>query len=81
MIARSWIQPLVAYFSAGDARHGWAVQQFAALAPPLLTCEPVIAETCFLLARQGVAGWRLLEKLDHADRVARPMRRRARCAI
>ncbi len=26
--------PLVAYFSAGDARHGGAVQQFAALAPP-----------------------------------------------
>jgi uncharacterized protein len=74
--------PLVAYFSAGDARHGWAVQQFAALAPPLLTCEPVIAETCFLLARQGVAGWRLLEKLDQGvlriglrvDAEARPVR-------
>jgi len=56
--------PLVAYFCAGDAHHRWAVQQFAALAPPLLICEPVMAETCFLLARQGVGGWRLLEKLD-----------------
>jgi uncharacterized protein len=56
--------PLVAYFCAGDAHHRWAVEQFAALAPPLLTCEPVMAETCFLLARQGVAGWRLVEKLQ-----------------
>ena len=56
--------PLVAYFCAGDARHRWAVQQFATLTPPLLTCEPVIAETCFLRRRQGIAGWRLLEKLD-----------------
>jgi uncharacterized protein len=55
--------PLVAYFCASEARHDWAVQQFANLVPPLLTCEPVLTETCFLLARQGIAAWRLLEKL------------------
>lgn len=56
--------PLVAYFCATEARHDWAVQQFASLTPPLLTCEPVLTETCFLLARQRVPAWRLLENLD-----------------
>jgi predicted nucleic acid-binding protein len=55
--------PLVAYFCANEARHNWAVQQFANLSPPLLTCEPVVTETCFLLSRQKVAAWRLLESL------------------
>ena len=55
--------PLVAYFCANEARHNWAVEQFANLTPPLLTCEPVLTETCFLLARQKVAAWRLLESL------------------
>ncbi len=56
--------PLVAYSCAGEARHDWAVRQFANFAPPLITCEPVMAEACFLLARRGVPNWRLLEKLE-----------------
>ena len=55
--------PLVAYFCAREAHHQWAIQQFADLAPPLLTCEPVLTETCFLLARERVPVWQLLEKL------------------
>ena len=55
--------PLVAYFCANESRHTWAVQQFANITPPLLTCEPVLTETCFLLARQRVPAWRLLENL------------------
>ena len=63
--------PLVAYFCANEARHNWAVQQFAKLTPPLLTCEPVLTETCFLLTRQKVEAWRLLESLgDGALRIA-----------
>jgi uncharacterized protein len=63
--------PLVAYFCATEAHHTWAVERFASLAPPLLTCEPVLTETCFLLARQGVGAWRLLDVLaDGALRVA-----------
>ena len=46
--------PLVAYLCASEARHNWAVQQFANLTPPLLTCEPVLTETSFLLTRQKV---------------------------
>jgi predicted nucleic acid-binding protein len=56
--------PLVAYFCANEARHDWAVQQFANLTPPLLTCEPVLTETCFLLARERIPAWRLLENLN-----------------
>jgi predicted nucleic acid-binding protein len=55
--------PLVAYFCANEARHDWAIQQFANLTPPLLTCEAVLTETCFLLSRQKVPAWRLLENL------------------
>jgi len=74
--------PLVAYFCANEARHEWAVQQFSHLTPPLLTCEAVLTETCFLLARQRVPAWRLLEYLDlgalriglHLDGEARTIR-------
>lgn len=45
--------PLVAYFNRRDAWHAWAVAQMAALAPPLYTCEAVIAEACFLVQRAG----------------------------
>jgi hypothetical protein len=33
---------LVAYFWENEARHNWAVEQFANLTPPLLTCEPAL---------------------------------------
>ena len=46
--------PWVAYMGARDRDHAWAKQQFMALATPLLTCEAVVTETCFLLARGGV---------------------------
>ena len=43
--------PLVAYFNRRDRWHSWTVKQMAALVPPLLTCEPVLAEACFLIQR------------------------------
>jgi uncharacterized protein len=55
--------PLVAYFCANEARHSWAVEQFANLAPPVLTCEPVLTETCFLLGRARQPASRLLDKV------------------
>lgn len=41
--------PLVAFLSRRDRYHGWAHDQFARVKPPLLTCESVISEACFLL--------------------------------
>ena len=55
--------PLVAYFCAGEARHTWALEQFANLAPPILTCEPVLTESCFLLGRAREPASRLLDKV------------------
>ena len=41
--------PLVAFLNRRDRHHAWAKARFAELAPPLLTCEAVVAESCYLL--------------------------------
>ena len=45
--------PWVALHCRGDNHHAWAKAQFAQHPGPFLTCEAVVAETCFLLARAG----------------------------
>ena len=45
--------PIVAWLNARDAQHEWAKGQFGRLKPPLLTCEPVLAEAAFLVQRSG----------------------------
>lgn len=39
---------LVAVVNKNDRYHVWAVQQFAGIFSPLLTCEAVISESSFL---------------------------------
>lgn len=41
--------PLVALLNLRDTYHDWAKAQFAEIEPPLLSCEAVISEACFLL--------------------------------
>jgi uncharacterized protein len=41
--------PLVAFLKAQDNFHHWAADQLDRTPFPLLTCEPVITEACFLL--------------------------------
>lgn len=41
--------PLVAFLNKKDQYHEWAIAQFAIMRPPLLTCEAVLSESCFLL--------------------------------
>jgi len=41
--------PLVAFLDKAERHHAWSVRQFREIAPPLLTCEGVIVEACFLL--------------------------------
>ena len=41
--------PLVALLNRRDRFHAWAADQWSRAAPPLLTCEPVLAEACFLV--------------------------------
>ena len=45
--------PWVALMCRDDSHHAWARTQFASHPGPFLTCEAVVAETCFLLARGG----------------------------
>ena len=43
--------PLVAFLTESEALHGWVASKFAELPAPFVTCEPVLAETFFLLSR------------------------------
>ena len=45
--------PWVALHCRDDAHHAWAREQFSHFSGPFITCEAVVAETCFLLARGG----------------------------
>lgn len=56
--------PLVAYLHRRDRHHRWAVQQLSKIAPPLLTCDAVLAETCFLLRDLDGGGRPVLELLE-----------------
>jgi predicted nucleic acid-binding protein len=41
--------PLVAFLTRPERHYAWARQQFDLIEPPLVTCEAVITETCFLV--------------------------------
>jgi predicted nucleic acid-binding protein len=56
--------PLVAYLNRRDRWHRWVVDQMSELAPPLITCEPVLTEACFLVARGGGRPAELLRKVS-----------------
>jgi len=55
--------PLVAYFNRRDRWHRWVADQMAALNPPLVTCEPVLTEACFLIQRAGGRPVDLIRKI------------------
>lgn len=56
--------PLVAYVNRRDRWHRWVVDQMAGLTPPLVTCEPVLTEACFLIYRAGGRPSELLRKVS-----------------
>jgi len=69
--------PLVAMLDSTDAHYAWATATTRRLTPPLITCEAVISEACFLLhgafrARQQLRLWAESGFLLHkpADRPA-----------
>jgi uncharacterized protein len=41
---------LVALLDRREKFHAWAVEQIRTIRPPLVTCEAVLAELCFLLS-------------------------------
>jgi uncharacterized protein len=40
--------PLVALLNRTDTHHAWVVQQLQGIAPPMITCEAVLAEATYL---------------------------------
>ncbi len=46
--------PLVAFLNRSDRFHEWTAAQWNQIAPPMLTCEAVVSEACFLLT--GING-------------------------
>jgi Predicted nucleic acid-binding protein, contains PIN domain len=47
--------PLVALLDRSDFCHSWASEQLKLIQAPLITCDAVIAEACFLLRRYRAA--------------------------
>jgi predicted nucleic acid-binding protein len=56
--------PIVALLDADDQYHAWVRAQFARLRPPLLSCEAVLTESCFLIARAGGDATDVLQLVD-----------------
>jgi predicted nucleic acid-binding protein len=56
--------PIVASLNLRDADHDWTVQQLQEIEPPLLTCEAVLSEACFLLRNTPNGKHRLLEMVE-----------------
>jgi predicted nucleic acid-binding protein len=44
--------PLIALLEAAEKHHAWVVETVRSAPVPLLTCEAVLTEACFLLKRQ-----------------------------
>ena len=55
--------PLVALVDARDKDHDWSIAQWSEVEPPLLTCESVISEACFLLRQTRTGGTPVLEMI------------------
>ena len=55
--------PLVAFINGRDRYHQWSVSQWAQIEPPLMTCEAVLSESCFLLRDTGKGSSTVLELL------------------
>lgn len=53
--------PLVALLCRDDRHHAWVRERFAEIAPPLLTCEAVLAEADHLVRRGGARGGAVVE--------------------
>lgn len=57
--------PLVAFLDRSERHHRWIVERIDELEAPLLVCEPVLAETMFLLARFPKAQDVIFELLEN----------------
>jgi predicted nucleic acid-binding protein len=57
--------PLVAFFDRAERHHRWIAKRIEEFEPPLLVCEPVLAEAMYLLGRYPPAHDALFELLHN----------------
>lgn len=65
--------PLAALLNKRDSWHEWVKQELAKVQPPLLTCESVISEACFLLKNLHNGQEAVISLLDN-DTIQIPFR-------
>jgi predicted nucleic acid-binding protein len=58
--------PLVALLNRRDRYHRWTTEQWADVEPPVLTCEAVLTEACFLLRKSPGGPAAVLELVGRA---------------
>jgi predicted nucleic acid-binding protein len=56
--------PLIALIDRREKHHAWVQTQFADISPPLLTCEGVVTEACYLARRTNAGPQAVLELLE-----------------
>ena len=56
--------PLVAFLNRADRFHEWAKAQWERIRPPMLTCEAVLAEACFLVRKLPGGSQAVIELLN-----------------
>jgi len=56
--------PLVAYLDRSDQHHAWARETMDTFTAPLVTCDAVLAEACFLLQRGKISPGLLLQLIE-----------------
>jgi predicted nucleic acid-binding protein len=56
--------PIVAFLNSRDRYHEWSRETFAGIEPPVLSCEAVLSEACFLLRNARGGGEAVLKLVD-----------------
>jgi predicted nucleic acid-binding protein len=71
--------PIVAFLNSRDRYHEWSKEAFAEIDAPILSCEAVLSEACFLL-RNARGGTEAVLKLVERGLVRLPFRLEAESA-
>ncbi len=72
--------PLVAFLNATDRYHAWSTRVLEGIEAPVLSCEAVLSEACFLL-RHSKGGREAVMKLVERGLVRLPFRLEAESAL
>ena len=65
-------EPIAALLNKRDHYHQQVMRQLAELPPPLLTCEAVVTEACFLAHKHGNSPDAVLELIENEFMVISP---------